>query len=340
MQPYIRRITSLMVSLPFFLSACTSMNAMPVIVAPTLAAKSLSIAAATNTVVDKEKILSLNSNNQITLSDSDGRNARQYLLEPNVIAAALSPDGKKIAYDREEPLNNILFLLDVQTGQSTQLSKGQIAGHPGTLLWSPKGDQLFLSCTVGDSSVFQIYTVDLSSGAMTPLTSFTNGLPFKIVSFNSLSNDGNTIGLTTLTMPPQGGFSQGTLQILDVKSRQIKTVLDEGHSGDIIRIGGAYLSPDGKTIFFIGKQNEHYRVFRIGVDGSHLQQVTQENASYDIAEPVVFSPDGTSFFAYTGDQKPGDPNGVPTLFSTDGNLIRQLSDYPNGKVVSWIKVPQ
>ena len=288
--------------------------------------------------VDKEKILILNSNNQIILSDPDGQNTRQYLLEPNVIAAALSPDGKKIAFVREEPLNQVLFLLDLQTGRSTQVSQGQIGGHPAIILWSPNGDRLVLSCTDGDSSVFQIYTIDLSSGALTPLTSFTNGLPFTTVSFDSMSDDGNTIGFTTSTIPPQGGFSQGALQLLDVKSRQIKTVLDEQHSGDIIRIGGTYLTPDGKTIYFIGKQNDHFRVFRIGVDGSQLQRVTLETASYDIAEPLVFSPDGTSFFAFTADQKPGDPNGVPTLFSTDGNLIRQLSDYPNGKVVSWIKI--
>jgi len=310
------------------------------VVAPALSANTPSSVISTNTFVDKEKILILNPNNQITLSDPDGQNARQYLLEPNVIAAALSPDGKKIAYDREEPLNNVIFLLDVQTGRSTQVSQGQIGGHPAIILWSPNGDRLVLSCTVGDSSVFQIYTVDLSSGALTPLTSFTNGLPFTTVSFDSMSSNGDTIGFTTSTIPPQGGFSQGALQLLDIKSRQIKTVLDEQHSGDIIRIGGAYLSSDGKTVYFIGKQNDHYRVFRIGVDGSHLQQVTQENASYDIAEPLVFSPDGTSFFAFTADQQAGDPNGVPTLFSTDGSLTRQLSDYPNGKVVSWIKVPQ
>ncbi len=291
--------------------------------------------ASSNTGSHQEKIVIMNTDRSITISDPDGQSAHSYTVT-GVTAAALSPDGKKVAYNCDKILTHIFYLLDVQTGQSTQISKDTIGGFIDTLRWSPQGDQLAFSGTLGESSVWQIYLIDPISGEIKPLTHFTQSyfLDNTFVAIGSWSADGNTISFSKIVMPAGSGYARNTLQTLNVKTGEIKAILDEDHSGDITRLGGTWLTPDGKTIFFDGKKNGHYHIFRIDVDGSHLNQVTSDEIHYDVTGPMVFSPDGQSFFTYAADQKAGDLNGVPSLFSIDGQLIRQLSDY-QGKVGSW-----
>jgi WD40 repeat protein len=286
-----------------------------------------------------ERIVILNPDNEITITSPDGKDAKQYFVEPDVTAAALSPDGKKVAYNSDQQLTHVIYLLDVQSGLSTQISKGVIGGIVDTILWSRNGDALVFSASMGNTGISQIYRMDPNSGEMAPLTHFTSGFQDRtILALGSLSRDGGTIGLSIGVMPEQGGSSSGTIQTQDVKTGQITDVLDEAHSGDIIHIGGSWLTPDGQSIFFEGKQKDHDAIFRIDLDGTHLARVTHDDLPYDVSGPVVFSPDGQSFFAYAADQQAGDPNGVPSLFSMDGNPLRQLSNYA-GKVGSWNKVP-
>jgi Tol biopolymer transport system component len=310
---------------------------------PTAVIKSGQTPQATATVLNPQpstgpgKILIIASNDQVTVSDPDVQNTHAYPVKPNVLAASLSPDGKKVAYESEEQLGHVIFLLDLETGVSTQVSQDEILGYTETILWTRAGDQLIFSATVGGSLIFQIYSLDLVSGAMTPLTHFTTGSLDTSIVLSSWSMDEATIGFTTVDLPPTAGHSQDILQTLDVKSGEIKTILDQAHAGDIELLGGSYLTPDGKSIFFEGRHNGRFRIFRIDVDGTHLEEVTSDDLPYDIQGPIVFSPDGGSFFAYAADQNKNNSNLVPTLFLINGDLIRQLSDV-SGRVVSWIDI--
>lgn len=297
------------------------------------------VTSTTVEMVAKEKILILNYQNTLTLSDPDLKEAHSYQVEPQISSAVLSPDGKKIAYISEIPTSHIMYILNIQSGQSIQISKGLFGGVSDMIAWSRNGDQLGLSLTAVESSIGQISLMDASSGTITQLTNFSSGFPSNIVIFGSWSVDGNIIGFTTQSLPSQGGSSQGTIQLLDVKSRQIRTILDEKNGGDINNIGGSWITVDGKSIFFGGKRNGYYRIFSIDIDGNNIKQITPNDIKFDVNGPVVFSPDGKSFFAYANDLKAVNPDGVPTLFSINGELIRQLNGYP-GKVVSWIRVAE
>ncbi len=281
------------------------------------------------------RVLVFDPPNRLFLTDSDGANPAVFTFAQEIHAPALSPDGKSLAYITQvAEMEYALLVMNVSTREATRVSGERFGGFFSKMGWSPDGRKLAFDCAPGTTSISQLCLVDTRTGELSVLTDTARlgaSEPFDIVSFGSWKQDGTAICFTLSISPPQGGRHRNTIYTLELASGSTRTVL--AGTGDLSPIGSASFSPDGQAIFFDARARENTRVFRVDPDGSHLRPVTAEAYPFQITQPVL-SPDGNFFFAYAADQTNQNGMGVPTLFSIDGQLIRQLGAVP-GYVVSW-----
>lgn len=284
-----------------------------------------------------DRILVFDPPNHLYLLGLDGEAHAAFSFEKDIHAPALSPDGESLAYITEvSPMEYALLMMNVHTREVNRASGDRFGGFFSKMGWSPDGEKLAFDCAPGTASISQLCLINISTGKLSVLTDAAQwGAtgPFDSVSFGSWSRDGATICFTHSISPPQGGYSRSTLYTIDLATRKTRKILEE--TGNITRIGDVSFSPDGHTIIFDGKAQTNFRIFQIDTDGSNLRPVTPEAYRFQITQPII-SPDGNSFFAYADDQTNKNGNGVPTLFSMDGKLIKQLGAMP-GYVVSWVQ---
>lgn len=277
----------------------------------------------------------------LTISSIDGKQHKSLISEipmnPSTIAT-LSPDGEKIAYISD----GYLYIQDISTAKITQVNPERIRNFPIGMGWDPNEKRIAFSCQSKESKVFEICAIDIPSGRNHILTdshSFhlhpntTDG-----AIFGNWSADGTKIVFTLGISPEIGGFTMHIIQILDVATGKVKTVLDEGMVSDISGISDPAISPDGLTILFSGKAGSYYSIFRISIDGSHYERITPATFQFDITHPV-WNPNGTSFVTYAQSQNGPSGQGVPTFFSLSGKKIGQLDFVSNGYVLSWKSFP-
>lgn len=284
-----------------------------------------------------DRILVFNPPNHLYLLGLDGEAPVPFSFEKDIHAPALSPDGERLAYISEvSPMEFALLVMNVHTMEVSRASGERFGGFFSKMGWSPDGEKLAFDCAPGTTSISQLCLIDISTGKLSVLTDAAQwgaAGPYDSVSFGSWSRDGASICFTYSISPPRGGYSRGTLLTIDLVSRKTRKILEE--TENITHIGDVSFSPDGSTIFFNGKAQGNFRVFQINTDGSNLRPVTAEEPRFQITQPI-FSPDGNSFFAYAVDQTNKNGIGVPTLFSIDGKMIKQL-DAMQGYVVSWVQ---
>ena len=208
----------------------------------------------------------------------------------------------------------------------------------GGMGWSPNGEEIGFDCFSKETEVSEVCLMDVEKGSLHILT---NSIQFGAqrnskdgVRFGNWNSDGTKIVFLTSLVPQSSGYGRRIIQVLNITNGKVQTVIDENDTQDIIRFGKPSISPDGNTILFSAKSGSHYAIFRINIDGSHLERVTPPSDLFDISNPV-WSPDGTSFVAFAPIQNQRIIDGVPTLFSKTGEMLGQL-DFKGGLVVSWI----
>ena len=120
---------------------------------------------------------------------------------PLINEVSLSPDGERVVYTVREPLLTEerseyithLYLADVKTGESIQLTRGEHANsHPR---WSPDGRYIAFISTRYEKP--NVYAIDTKGGEAWPLTKNKKSN----VSRLEWSPDGETIGFL-MTEPP------------------------------------------------------------------------------------------------------------------------------------------
>lgn len=90
---------------------------------------------------------------------------------------SISPDGTRIAFmdvtDPNGAANFDLFLFDTLSGSVTPLAN--TPANERYPVWSPDGSRIVFRLGTGGESTDQLYLVDVSTGAVTPLTTSTEG---------------------------------------------------------------------------------------------------------------------------------------------------------------------
>ena len=177
-----------------------------------------------------------------------------------------SPDGKLIAFDSDRDGERGIYVADAEGRGVRRVSGPGFAAVPS---WSPDGRQLaFVRSEPGRPKVWNIWTVDLASGASTRLTSHPYGQPWGASWFP----DGNRIAYSHEDRLIVRSLSGGAVRTFNspVRGRLVRTPA---------------ISPDGQRIIF---QVRHDGAWLLDLSNDSMRRVLEDPS----AEEFTWSPDG------------------------------------------------
>jgi Tol biopolymer transport system component len=189
---------------------------------------------------------------------------------------AWSPDGTRLALESASDL----FVLPLQTTPSLSLSAPiNLTNSAATIerepTWSPDGQRIaFAARPNAEGSMFDIYTLALNGGVLTPLTtSPTNDFA------PAWSPDGSRIAF----LSDRDGTAEIYVMGTDGANPFRVTVNNAVYTVPVV------WSPDGRQIAFVSKQADGRQdIYVINVDGSGLIALTTDGKAY---HDPVWSPD-------------------------------------------------
>ena len=276
---------------------------------------------------------------QVILASAAG-NRQIQISEDEASAPALSHDGQKIAYI--SPLG-MLQVYDMATQQSSQV-KDIVAGAASQMQWSADDQRLAYGCFFTTTHAEEVCIYDFATDTNevytnTPeLMGVTSVVPYDGITLGGWSADGKKMALL-LTVDPTPGleykhYTLGSILILDVETKEVKTVFAEEKGSEMVHVCCTVISPNGKTILFSAKTGDYNAIYRINVDGSGLERITPVSDHFDIVYPV-WSPDGKAFAAYISQKDQTELSG-PAIFSLSGELLDRLDIPDANNVTYWI----
>jgi TolB protein len=212
------------------------------------------------------------------LVDAKGHTALVVVNSHNdIVGAAVSPDGQKVAYKFIPGFGTPGFGTDAQLrwinadGSNPQgLSTVPSVGG----MWSPDGQWIAFGFTLIDLSSHQVHTLPVLPASKEDAVNFGY---FEPASGPVLSPDrrmmayvlgDNTTQQKGLAEDP---FRGTTIHVVDVAMGEHRP-LTQDNAG----IDPAW-SPDGKQIVFVSKRSGTPELWAVNVDGSNLRQLTQGN---------------------------------------------------------------
>ncbi|MEP7271602.1 MAG: S9 family peptidase [Acidobacteriota bacterium] len=205
-----------------------------------------------------------------------------------------------------------IFLLDVATGRSRQLTDGVSDEH--SLDWSPRGDEIvFVSNREPDADQFfnnDLFTVRVADGTIRRLTTTENAeyRPVWSPDGRTIAYEGTRRGLTDL----ETTMEDTHVWVLDADGGNRREV----GSGIDNRQGPPTWAPDGKSLFFTVQERGTVKLYRLPIAGGAAQAVVAERGSvgqFDVAgDRLAYS------FATTRD--------LPQLYLGTGTARKPLTN--------------
>ena len=177
-----------------------------------------------------------------------------------------SPDGKSIAFDSDRDGERGVYVADADGRGVRRVSGPGFAAVPS---WSPDGRRLaFVRAESGRPKVWNIWTVDMVSGAGARVTSHRYGQPWGASWFP----DGNRIAYSHEDRLIVQSLSGGPVRTFKspVRGRLVRTPA---------------ISPDGKRIIF---QVRHDGAWLLDLTNDSMRRVLEDPS----AEEFTWSPDG------------------------------------------------
>ncbi len=226
-----------------------------------------------------------------------------------------------------------LFLLDVATGDFTDLTEGNKEDVPPPALgssndynFSPDGSEVAYALnpefTKATSTNIEIYLASLSSPQTPKIVSTSKGVDCQPV----YSPDGKWIAWTSMK---RAGFESDKrdLILFDRKSGTIKNL-----TGDFDKSVDEFIwTPDSKTIYFLAANEIYNSIYKVDIDSDEPELFYKENYNTNIQ----LSKDGKTLFFLK--QRTDLPAEIFSI-STDGKNTLKRITFTNEKILSQLEM--
>jgi TolB protein len=205
------------------------------------------------------------------VADADGEGRQEALASPDpIISPAWSPDGNRLAYvSFHEKQKAVVFVQDVRTGARKAVA--DYRGSNSAPAWSPDGRQLAVTLTRQGGSQLYLINAD-GSGEPRRLTT-SSGIDTEPV----FTADGKFIYFVS----DRGG------------GPQVYRMPAGGGGAERVTFNGGYnispsISPDGKTLAYITRQGNAFRLSTLDLASGNVAQLTDTSDD----ESPSFAPNG------------------------------------------------
>jgi dipeptidyl aminopeptidase/acylaminoacyl peptidase len=193
-----------------------------------------------------------------------------------------SPDSKTVAVGWKpvsSPRTDVA-LIDVATKSVRNLTNEKASDRSWTpVAWSHDGKRLVANRGNADSTIAEVYLIDVASGRATNLTPNSKVR----ISANAISPDDKTL---LVTSNEKGGFDN--VALLDIASQKLSWVTDlkwEAEAGDF--------SPDGKWLTYSVNEDGRDDAYLAPVAGGPARKLAMPGGiNTFIGRPTTFSPKG------------------------------------------------
>jgi TolB protein len=243
----------------------------------------------------------------LIVADCDGYGAQPILESPHqpIMSPAWSPDGRQIAYVSFESGQPAIYLQDLTTGKRVVVS--QRTGLNSAPAFSPDGKSLALTLSSSPGNP-DVYVLDIASRQLRRITSTSGGV---INTEPVWSSDGQSLYFTS----DRGG------------TPQIYKVGAQGGEAQRVTFDGSYnanarVSPDGKSIAFVHREDGNLHIAVMDLASGTLQTITDG----ELDKSPSFAPNG-SMIIYAATYK---NQGVLEEVSVDGQVHERLSERQGG----------
>lgn len=242
-------------------------------------------------------------------------------------AGSWSPDGQTFAFVVFENGDNRIAFLDIASRKIMQPVKIEGVGAISDLAWSPDGQKIALSGTIGGTGNLFLYDLQKDSTAQLTDDPYSEIQP-------AWSPDGQTLAFATDrgsdTDLNRLAFGAMKIGLLDMTTREVSLISITGASKHI----NPQFSPDGKQLFFVADpdgfsdlysysfEDRHFsRLTRIATGISGLTELSPAMSVSQNTGRIVFSVfDNREYHVYALD-----PNDVKPLATDTGETARQES---------------
>ncbi len=196
--------------------------------------------------------------------------------------AAVSPDGRSIAYVQPEGPTGGLWMIPSSGGTPRRLTTDDMALGPP--VWTPDGRCVICSSARRGSRT--LWSFPVSGVDPTPLTTGAG---------EDLDPDISADGTHLIYANARRSYA---LELLDPASGKQREIIERRNHAN-----GQNFSPDGSRIaFFEATGDLGEQLFTVGTDGRDLRQVTRDEQHRNIMPR--WSPDGSQLFFYQGAPEP------------------------------------
>jgi TolB protein len=255
---------------------------------------------------------------ELYIMDFDGNRVEKLTnFNSIVLSPALSPDNTKIMFsliathklvskEKVSMIKNIdLRMLDLKSGKLNTISNRP--GINSGAIFNTKGDKIYLTLSFTGNA--DIYEMILADGKMRKITSHYGSDVDP-----SLTRDGSLMSFLS------NRSGRAHIFIMDPSSteKDVKRISFVGQFNATPRF-----SPEGKEIVFTSWVDNHFDLYRIGIDGNNLVRLTKNHGSNE--EPV-YSPDG-EFIVFTSKRVLSRSKAVQDIYimNRDGEILGQLT---------------
>lgn len=218
-------------------------------------------------------------NEEIYVMDANGRNQRNLTRHPARDAFPdWHPDGERIAFASEREggknHNSNIFVMDSNGGNVQQITDlFTFASRPK---WSPDGTRIAFDADfdkTGQGKPRQVYIINADGSHHWQVS---NASDQNTTILHGWSPDGQQI-LYTETI--DGRFDDVFLMIAMLAPNEpgwIQQVFGELAISLLMPVIGCAFSPDGKSILYVGKEKDHWNVYRLPLKAGIKQQLTDD----------------------------------------------------------------